>query len=88
MNVDLECEQRQTDETRGRGEEDWDGQTLCLKRLGSLLSLRLRSMKKCVARAVSSGGMSHTMRKESQVTSQIWMLHGVASGASISVICH
>lgn len=63
-------------------------QTLCLKRLGSLLSLRLRSMKKCVALAVSSGVMSHMMRKESQVTSQIWMLQGVARGLSISVMCY
>lgn len=62
-------------------------QTLCLKRLGSLLSLRLRSMKKCVARAVSSGFMSHTIRKESQVTSQIWMLWGVERGTSMSICC-
>ena len=60
-------------------------QTLCLKRLGFLFSLRLRSMKKCVALAVSSGVMSHMIRKESQVTSQIWMLQGVERGASISV---
>lgn len=74
----------------------WDGQgwggsndrTLCLKRFWSPHSLRLRSMKKCVALVVSSGVMSHTIRKESQVTSQIWILQGVERGASISVICH
>lgn len=63
-------------------------QTLCLKRLGSLLALRLKSMKKCVALAVSSGVISHMIRKESQVTSQIWILQGVERGASMSVICH
>lgn len=62
--------------------------TRCLKRFGSPHSLRLRSMKKCVALVVSSGVMSHMMRKESQVTSQIWILQGVERAASISVICH
>lgn len=62
--------------------------TLCLKRFWSPHSLRLRSMKKCVALVVSSGVMSHMIRKESQVTSQIWILQGVERGASISVICH